>query len=145
MGCYLAPNDTSTIERVVEALGEGPKGAELMVAGDMNVNLAEPEDDRRDEDIAATLATEGLEDMAAHFLPQRRCWCRDRSMWSILRKGGRCGPRQIISWGRIAVSLGMSPSETLGTTQNITWCWVACQEPPWRSTSGTSGAGKSYC
>ena len=74
VGCYLAPDDTSTKERVVEALRELPKGAELLVAGGMNTNLAEPEGDRREEDIAATLATEGLEDMAAHLLPQRRHW-----------------------------------------------------------------------
>ena len=53
----------------------------------MNVELAEPEGDRREEDIAATLATEGLEDMAEHFLPRRRRWCRDRRTWSMLRQG----------------------------------------------------------
>ena len=68
VGCYLAPDDTSNIERVVEALKERPKGAELLVAGDMNTNLAEPKDDQRGEDIAADLATEGLEYMSAHFL-----------------------------------------------------------------------------
>ena len=47
VGCYLAPNNTSTIERVVEALKERPKGAKLLVAGYMNANLAEPEGDRR--------------------------------------------------------------------------------------------------
>ena len=47
MGCYLAPNDTSTIERVVEELRERPKGAEMLVAGDMNTNLDEPEGYRR--------------------------------------------------------------------------------------------------
>ena len=40
--CYLAPDDTLMIERVVEALKERPKGAELLVAGDMNANLADP-------------------------------------------------------------------------------------------------------
>ena len=72
LGCYLAPNGTLTIERVVKSLKERPKVAELLVAGNMNVNLAETEGDRREEDIAATLATEGLEDMAAHSLPRRR-------------------------------------------------------------------------
>ena len=70
MGCYLAPDDTLTIERVVKALRERPKGAELLVAGDLNINFAEPEGDRREEDIEATMTTEGLEDMVAHFLPQ---------------------------------------------------------------------------
>ena len=57
MGCYLAPDDTLTIERVVEALRDRPKGAELMVAGDLNINLAAPEGDRREEDIATTITT----------------------------------------------------------------------------------------
>ena len=57
------------------------------MAGDQNIKFAEPEGDRRDEDIAATLATEGLEYMAEHFLLKRRCWCRDRRTWSMLQKG----------------------------------------------------------
>ena len=69
VGCYLAPDNTSTIERVVEALRARPKGVELLVAGDLNTNLADPEGDRIGEDIAATIATEGLEDMAQHLRP----------------------------------------------------------------------------
>ena len=42
VGFYLAPDDTSTIERVVEAIRERPKGAELLVARDLNINLAAP-------------------------------------------------------------------------------------------------------
>ena len=68
VGCYLAPDDTLTIERVVDALRERPKGAELLVTGDLNMNLVAPEGDRREEDIASTTTTEGLEDMAPHFL-----------------------------------------------------------------------------
>ena len=87
VGCYLAPNDTSTIERAVEALREQPKGADLLVAGDLNINIAAPEGDLREEDIATTIAKEGLEDMAPHFLPRQRRWCRDRRTWGMLRKG----------------------------------------------------------
>ena len=57
VGCYLAPDDTSTIDRFVEALRERPKGAELLVTGDLNINFTAPEGDRREEDIAETLAT----------------------------------------------------------------------------------------
>ena len=81
------PGDTLTIYRSVEALKERPKRAELLVAGDMNTNLADPEGDWREEDIAATMATNGLEDMSAHFLPRRRPWCRDGRTWSMLKKG----------------------------------------------------------
>ena len=62
VGCYLAPNNTWTIERVVKALRNQPKGAELLVASDMNTNLAAPEGDRREEDIATRIATEDRED-----------------------------------------------------------------------------------
>ena len=69
MGCYLAPDDTSTIEKVVEALSECTKGSDLLMVGDLNINFAVPEGDRREENIAATIAAEVMEDMEAHFLP----------------------------------------------------------------------------
>ena len=57
VGCYIAPNDTSTIESVVAALKERPRGAELLVEGDFNFSLSEPEGDWKGEDIAASMAT----------------------------------------------------------------------------------------
>ena len=87
MGFYLAPNNTSTIERVVKVLRDQPKGEELLMAGGLNINLAYPEGDRREEDIATKIATEGLEDMAPHFLPRQRQWCQYRRTWGLLWKG----------------------------------------------------------
>ena len=46
MVCYLSPDDTLTIESAVAVLEERPRGAELFVAGDFNVNLLEPEGNR---------------------------------------------------------------------------------------------------
>ena len=40
VGCYLAPDDTSTIDSVVAAIKERPRGAKLLVTGDFNVILA---------------------------------------------------------------------------------------------------------
>ena len=57
-----------------------------MVAGDFNVNLSELEGDQMGEDIAAEMATEGLEDMSTHFLPYWRSWCRDGRTWIMIRK-----------------------------------------------------------
>ena len=74
MVCYLAPDDTSTIESVVAVIKERPRGAKLLVAGDFNVNLVEPEGDHRGADITASMETERLEDMSAHFLPLRSSW-----------------------------------------------------------------------
>ena len=45
--CYLAPNETETIDRVVTALGDRPKGTTLVVAGDLNTDLEDSESDRR--------------------------------------------------------------------------------------------------
>ena len=42
IGCYLDPDDTSTIESVIAALKERPQGSELLVAGDLNENLDQP-------------------------------------------------------------------------------------------------------
>ena len=39
IGCYLAPDDAETIERVVTALGDRPKGTTLIVAGDLITDL----------------------------------------------------------------------------------------------------------
>ena len=66
------------MERGSDAIRSKPRGAELLVSGDFNVDLASPEGDRRAEVIATSLATEGLEDMARHFLPMENRWCRDR-------------------------------------------------------------------
>ena len=70
VGCYLAPDDILTIESVVEALREQSKVLELLVAGDLNINLAALEGDRREEDSGTTITTDGQEDMAPHFLPR---------------------------------------------------------------------------
>ena len=87
IGCYLSPDVTSTIESVVAALKERPRDARLLVARDLNVNLAETEVDRREEEIAAALATVGLEKMLYHFFPQRCPWCQDGRTWSMVRAG----------------------------------------------------------
>ena len=84
VGVYIAPEDTTTMERVVEVIQRKPWGAELLVAGDFNVEIAALEGNWRAEDIATELATAGLEDMARHFLPQEKWWCRDRRMWGML-------------------------------------------------------------
>ena len=87
VGCYLAPGNTLTIESVVAALKERPRGAELLVTGDFNINLVKPEGDLRGEDITAAMATEGLEDMSAHFLLVRRLWWGYGWLWSMIREG----------------------------------------------------------
>ena len=66
IGCYLAPDETSTIDRVVAALRDRPKGTALVVAGDLNMDLEDSENDRRGTEIAAAMTATGVEDMTAH-------------------------------------------------------------------------------
>ena len=60
VGCYLAPDDTLMIESIVSALKEKYQGAKLLATGYFNTKLLKPEGDWREEEIAATLAAEGL-------------------------------------------------------------------------------------
>ena len=87
IGCHLAPDDTLAIESVVAALKERPRGAALLVAGELNTTLNEPENDWRGTDTVAAMTAEGLEDMATHFLFRQRTWGRERRMWIMLREG----------------------------------------------------------
>ena len=86
VGAYIAPTDEGTMEVVVQAIRRRPKGAELVVAGDLNANILAPVG-RRAEGIATDLATEGLEDMAQHFMPRQSGWCRDWRTWEMRRRG----------------------------------------------------------
>ena len=86
IGCYIDPDDTSTIESVVTTLEEWPRGAALLVVGDLNTTLTQPENDRRGTDIAAALTEEVPEDTATHFLPHQRKWSRERRTWSMVRE-----------------------------------------------------------
>ena len=52
--------------------------------GDLNLKLAEPEVDRREEEIVAALTITGIKDMSDHFLPRQSPWCRDGRRWTIV-------------------------------------------------------------
>ena len=72
--CYLVPDDAETIERVVAALGDKPRGTALIVVGDLNTNLGDTENDRRRSESAAAMTEAKVEDMTAHFLPRGLRW-----------------------------------------------------------------------
>ena len=87
------------------------------MAGDLNTTLTEPENDRRGTEIAAALTEEGLEDMAAHFLPRQRKWGREKRTWSMVSEGK-------VVWSRT--------DYILGTDRRLFWnvsVW-----DPWHNT-----------
>ena len=54
IGCYLAPDDAQTIERVVTALGDQPRGTALRVVGDLNTDLGDMACDERGTETDGT-------------------------------------------------------------------------------------------
>ena len=114
---YLAPDDTSMIKSVVTALKERLRGAELLVAGDFNVKLLDPEVDQRGKEIVAVLATEMLEDIPDHFLLRQRSWFRDGRTWSMVQ-----AEREVMSW----------TDYILGTDRHLFWN-VSAREPRHKS------------
>ena len=130
LGCHLAPNDTSTIESVVTALKERPRGAELLVAGYFNTKILEPEGDRSGAEIAATLATEGLKDMSAHFLPLRSSWFWDGRTWILIRAGREVRFRTDYILGTdLRLFWNVSFRDPRHNSDHK-WFWVASAEPP---------------
>ena len=49
--------------------------------------LAEMEWIQRKDDIAVSMVTSGLEDIAVHFLPRRKAWERYLRLWFIFSQG----------------------------------------------------------
>ena len=93
IGCYLAPGDGETIRDVEADMSERLMVTELVVPGDLNVNLERTGGWGRYEDIATVGAKTGLEDILDHFLLRLRPWRRDRQSWETVRQG-----RELRSW-----------------------------------------------
>ena len=90
VGCYIPPNDLSTLPHVVQAWNECPAGhtPAPVLLGDLNINLRAPRDDR-DEQIAEEVEdVMGLSDLSKHFLQRSRGLTRGRWTWRM-RRGGR--------------------------------------------------------
>ena len=60
VGCYLAPGDRTTIRDVEAAMSDKPRGTELIVVGDLNVELGKTGIRGREEEITTSVATAGL-------------------------------------------------------------------------------------
>ena len=87
VGCYIAPRDAPTIEDVAAAIRDQPYGSELLVAGDLNANLADPEVILQGKAIAYDLVASSLLDMGLHLLPQNKLWLQYRCTWRVRKYG----------------------------------------------------------
>ena len=123
MGCYIAPSDNSTIEDVAAAISARTYGAELLVDGDLNANLAEPEGTPQDEAIADELAAVGIVDMQLHFLPRHNPWLQDMCT-GLMRRD----EREVRSWTDNILRTDRRLFQDVDVqdprhNRNITWSW----------------------
>ena len=61
VGCYIEPNNASTIEKVVAAISRRTRGAEILVTVDFNAKLVYPKGIMHMEDIVASLSSSLLD------------------------------------------------------------------------------------
>ena len=91
--CYLAPDNLATSKRVVTYISQCPCGAALLVVGNFNTDLATLEVVSHREDIAASIISNRLEEISAHFLPRHKSRAWDWRMWFMFRLR-----RKVRSW-----------------------------------------------
>ena len=70
-----------------EAITQNPRGGELIVAGDLNVDLGKESIQGSEEDITAAVATAGSGDLLRQFLLRPRAWCRNLRTGAMVRQG----------------------------------------------------------
>jgi hypothetical protein len=88
VGCYIPPNDLSTLTTIEQAWNECPRGHTPILLGNLNVNLHSPRDER-DKQIAELVEdVMGLTDLSRHFLQRSRGSVRGRWTW-WMRRGRR--------------------------------------------------------
>ncbi len=88
MGCYIPPNNLTTLTHVEGAWNDCPKGHIPILLGDLNINLVSPRN-KRDEMIAEQVQDGmGLVDVSRQFKQRRRAKARGQWTWRM-RRGGR--------------------------------------------------------
>jgi hypothetical protein len=87
VGCYILPNNLTTLTHVKQAWMASPKGCLPVVLGDLNINLAAPRD-KQDKMIAKQVDAMNLVDMSSHFCQRRGRNSHGRWTWRM-RRGRR--------------------------------------------------------
>jgi hypothetical protein len=101
VGCYIPPNDLSTLQHIVQAWNKCPRGhIPILLVGDLNFNL-HAQRDNRDEQIAEAVEdVMRLTNLSKHFLQRSHRLMRGRWTWRM-RRGRRWISSQcdyLLSW-----------------------------------------------
>ena len=92
----MVPDDALTIEDVVGAISQCPRGGALLLVGDSNTDLVAPEGRARDKEITTAMTAAGLEYLSKHFLPQHKlCLMGWQYVVHALRSTGGAFPDQL--------------------------------------------------
>jgi len=91
VGGYIPPSDQSTLPHMIAAMDRfrtHRSGKRMIVFGDFNVDLSDPNQDTRGSEIIDAFTTHGLEDLLLHFKPReryshRQTWWQDRGGFTI--------------------------------------------------------------
>ena len=95
VGCCISPRDASPIEGVAVSIRDQPYGDDLLVVGNLNSNIAEPEGTPWGGAIVDELAAAGLKDMVLRFLTRCKPWLQDRCTWGMRRDGKEVRSRTV--------------------------------------------------
>ena len=60
-GCYILPGSVAETEHITKALCHCPDGLELILVGDLNVNLSQPEGRESKKYLAIIMVVEEIE------------------------------------------------------------------------------------
>ena len=67
----MPQNDATAVHCIEQDLEAVPKGMDVILLGDLNIRLREPQD-AMEKELVTELANIGLVDMTDHFMPRRR-------------------------------------------------------------------------
>ena len=84
VGAYIPPKDVPNAHCMEQALKAAPKGLEMILMGNLNVRLRDP-NDKHEEELATALADRGLFSITYHAMPQWRYMVSESWTWSMQR------------------------------------------------------------
>ena len=68
-------------------MGKRPHGDELIVIGNVNTDIADPEGNTRNKEISVSLVDAVLENMSSNSPLRRIPWSQDSLNWRMIWKG----------------------------------------------------------
>ena len=90
VGCYIPPSDDSALDDIRGAVQHAPEGCQLLVLGDLNVNLSAGQTER-DAAVADFADGEDLVDLSRHFRVRKAPGNKGRDIgrwtWRMKREG----------------------------------------------------------